>query len=393
MRNFEDCVQLYKHRLALKEVIKSNKHLDEKSKYVMLERAKFHDIDKMIMYLFWDKDKASEWHRKTAPHHRIDMGVSLSCCASAHRYSDVYWYGLESIFNWECVGITNPDKSLNAYDTVCKLYPDYKGVLLQVLEDLHMNSSYKVRDTFGITDLVVTKDDIIREVIPWLLRIPSKYESTEISAFRRSYMCTLIELFRQRNDLPAIRGLDEAYNEMAYRVRDFYSKESSLERAKEKLLTGRYQRYDEGVQSIRTQRDLHLCCMCDADTGKSLWYIAAPEIYRPNAITPHKTIVTYLFPTYTCLRGICSALAQLCKDSKVLIKVGDLSVYIFNDYIFGIVAEEIVFCFAYFKDEAQIVSCRLKGNYLIFDYVDISTYNNARQSFRVSVIDYGRVFS
>ena len=141
MKNFEDCVQLYKHRLALKEVIKSNKHLDEESKYKMLDIAKFHDIDKMIAYLFWDKDKASEWHRKTAPHHRIDIGVSLSCCASAHRYSDVYWYGLESIFNWECAGITNPDKSLNAYDTVCKLYPDYKGVLLQVLEDLHMNSS------------------------------------------------------------------------------------------------------------------------------------------------------------------------------------------------------------------------------------------------------------
>lgn len=391
MKNFEDCVQLYKHRLALKEVIKSNKHLDEESKYKMLDIAKFHDIDKMIAYLFWDKDKASEWHRKTAPHHRIDIGVSLSCCASAHRYSDVYWYGLESIFNWECAGITNPDKSLNAYDTVCELYPNYKGVLIQVLEDLHMNSSYKVRDTFGITDLVVTKDDIIREVIPWLLRTPSKYEGTIISSeFRRSYMCTLIELFRQENDLPAIRGLDEAYNEMAYKMRDFYSKESSLERAREKLLTGRYQRYVEGVQSIRTQRDLLLRCTCDADTGKSLWHIVAPEIYIPSAVTPHKTTVTYRFPSYISLRGMCSALAQLCKDSKVLIKVGDLSVHDLGECIVGCVNEEIVFYFNLTRQKVQKTSCRLEGDCLIFDfdYVKASKVRNSNKPFRFSVTDY-----
>lgn len=338
MRNFEDCVQLYKHRLALKEVIKSNKHLDDESKYTMLERAEVHDIDKMIAYLFWDKDKASEYHRKTAPHHRIDIGSSLSSPAN------VYWSVLESVFNWECVGVTNPDKSLNAYDTVCELYQDYKGVLIPILEAYHMNSSYKVRDTFGITDLVVTKDDIIREVIPRLLRTPSIYESTKFtSEFSRGCRDMLRELFKQRNDLPAIRGLDEAYNEISYKVSDFYSKESILERARDKLLEGRYRRFGQGMQSIRTQRHLNLCCTCDADTGKSLWHIEAPEIYSLSAVKPHQTTVTYRFPSYYALRGMCSALAQLCKDSKVLIEVGDLVVHDLGECVVGCVMKRLYF--------------------------------------------------
>lgn len=387
MKNFEDCVQLYKHRLALKEVIKSNKHLDEESKYKMLDIAKFHDMDKMIMYLFWDKDKASEWHRKTAPHHRIDIGSPLSVTYPA----DDYWYGLESIFNWECAGITNPDKSLNAYDTVIKRGARF--LIFHFLRELHMDSSYKVRDTFGITDLVVTKDDILREVVTYLLR-----NNDNIYTRLKDKLCSkeeYIQLFRQRRNIPALRGLDEAYDKISCEINNFFYGEGKLERAQSKLLRGTYKKSGYFSQRISTQMYMKLSCVCNADTKSIKYHISTPIVRN---FKPHNAFLKYEVGQEYCasfdeLRCMCSDFVQLCKSGKFLLGVGDLSVYIFNDYIFGIVAEEIVFCFAYFKDETQIVSCRLKGNYLIFDYVDITTYNNARQSFKVSVLDYREVFS
>lgn len=389
MKNFEYCVQIYKHRLALKKLIENNAYLSDDVKEQLLKRASVHDMDKMVMCLFWDKDEAEKYHRESAYHHYLDRGIIREYAENV-IYDEAYLDYLETIFNWECVGITEPDNSLNAYETVIKRGARF---LISRLRWLHMDSSYKVRDTFGITDLFVTKDDILREVVTYLLR-----NNDNIYTRLKDKLCSkeeYIQLFRQRRNIPALRGLDEAYDKISCEINNFFYGEGKLERAQSKLLRGTYKKSRYFSQRISTQKYLKLDCVCNADTKSIKYYISIPIVRN---FTPHNAFLKYEVGQEYCtsfdeLRCMCSDFVQLCKGGKFLLGVGDLSVYIFNDYIFGVVAEEIVFCFAYFKDETQIVSCRLKGNYLIFDYVDISTYNNASQSFKVSVIDYVEVFS
>jgi len=391
MKNFEYCVQIYKHRLALKKLIENNEYLRDETKEQLLERASVHDMDKMVMCLFWGRDEAEKYHRESAYHHYIDKGVIRKYVENV-TLDEAYLDYLETIFNYECAGITEPDNSLNAYDTVIKRGARF---LIPRLRELHMDSSYKVRDTFGITDLVVTEGDILREVVTYLLRNSENNIYTRL----KDKLCSkeeYIQLFRQRRNIPALRGLDEAYDKISCEINNFFYGEGKLERAQSKLLKGTYKKSSYFSQRISTQKYMKLYCICNVDTKSIKYYMDIPIVCTPK---PYNAFLKYEGGQEYCtsfdeLRCMCSDLVQLCKGGKFLLGVGDLSVYIFNDYIFGIVAEEIVFCFAYFKDEAQIVSCRLKGNYLIFDYVDISTpNNNTSQSFRVSVIDYGRVFS
>ena len=64
MKNMQWCIYTYRHRKAfeycVRKLIKEPALRDE-----MLHRARVHDMDKMIMYLFLDQKEAQEIHVKT----------------------------------------------------------------------------------------------------------------------------------------------------------------------------------------------------------------------------------------------------------------------------------------------------------------------------------------
>lgn len=129
LENYDYCKYTYLHRKALMYYIKNNKYLTNEERLELIKRAKIHDMDKLTLYLFWDKKEASKYHRRTATHHIKD---------DATNDFDI----LESIFDMECAALTKSDKPLNAYDTVVKWFPNLMDKFLPFLKRLHMDSSY-----------------------------------------------------------------------------------------------------------------------------------------------------------------------------------------------------------------------------------------------------------
>ena len=159
IKNFEYCKYTYIHRKALMYYIQKNEYLNEEEREQLLKRAEVHDMDKLTLYLFWDKELASKYHRNHSSHH-IKKNIP-------HSRLDI----LESIFDYECAALTKPDKPLNAYDTVLKYYPEFKDEYLPELKRLHMDSSYLAvneEDKSFIENIKVEENDILREVSKYL---------------------------------------------------------------------------------------------------------------------------------------------------------------------------------------------------------------------------------
>lgn len=162
MKNFEYCKYTYLHRIALKYYIEKNEYLTEEERRELLKRAEVHDMDKMSMYLYMDKKQASDMHRKFAHHHIKEPN---------NIYTPTEMDYLESIFDYECAGLTKPDKPLNAYDTVLKYYPQYQDIYMPLLHRLHMDSSYVAfndEDLAYISQFEVTEKDISTAVFNFL---------------------------------------------------------------------------------------------------------------------------------------------------------------------------------------------------------------------------------
>lgn len=68
MKNFDWCVYTYKHRKMFvyiaKKLIKDKNILTQ-----LLERAKWHDVDKILMYMYLDQRVSQEHHVLVRPHH------------------------------------------------------------------------------------------------------------------------------------------------------------------------------------------------------------------------------------------------------------------------------------------------------------------------------------
>ena len=94
-------------------------------------RSLVHDIDKVILYNFLEHKKVKEFHRKTARHH-----VENNIKKTKADY-------MEMVIDWECARYTKPDKPLNAYDTVYKIYPDLENEILPILKELKID--YKTK--------------------------------------------------------------------------------------------------------------------------------------------------------------------------------------------------------------------------------------------------------
>ena len=95
-------------------------------------RSIVHDIDKVILYNFWEHKKVKEFHRKTARHH-VENEIKK-------RKADY----VEMIIDWECARYTKPDKPLNAYDTLYNIYPELESIILPILKEFNIDhTTYK----------------------------------------------------------------------------------------------------------------------------------------------------------------------------------------------------------------------------------------------------------
>lgn len=140
MNNFEWCVYTYKHRKAF-WYLTEKLIADEKLRGRMLLRAKVHDMDKMVMYLYLDQITSQKIHVRTQPHH-LESGLGES-------YEDF----LETVIDYESAPYTKPDKPLNAYDFVKELLSmklvrkEQAEKLFSIMHELGIDSSYSFHDS------------------------------------------------------------------------------------------------------------------------------------------------------------------------------------------------------------------------------------------------------
>ena len=167
MKNFDYCKYTYLHRKAFLYCV-NKLIIDEKDKVEMLERAKNHDLDKVLYYQFLPKKEASNLHRRICSHHM------------ENDIKKTYYDYLEAIIDYECAGYTKPDKPLNAFDTINKYNPTNKEKLLSILHDMGLDYSYTVTtDLVGIEYMKkyenVSEEDILKEVFSYIARNPQVY--------------------------------------------------------------------------------------------------------------------------------------------------------------------------------------------------------------------------
>lgn len=166
MKNFEYLKYTYLHRKALKFIILRTIK-DEGTRKLLLERAKYHDLDKALLYTLIEKKEASKYHRATASHHMKNNGPKC--------YLDY----VEAILDYECAALTKPDKPLNAYDTINKYPNNKKKELLEVLHGMNMDSSYSIIpcetwDLYVEPFENVTEEMIMKEIYTYCTERPEE---------------------------------------------------------------------------------------------------------------------------------------------------------------------------------------------------------------------------
>lgn len=124
MKNKEHIEYTYKHRKVVMMLAK--KYFSDNLE--LLERIEMHDLDKLFMYLFYDKKTVSRMHRDLSRHHENDLEKD---------YLDY----VEMVLDWESARYTKPDKPLNAYDTLVNFYTDMTEFILPILKDMGIDKS------------------------------------------------------------------------------------------------------------------------------------------------------------------------------------------------------------------------------------------------------------
>lgn len=125
MVNEEYLKYTYKHRKVV--LYLAEKYITE-NKEEMLDKIKKHDIDKLFMYLLYNKKEISKIHRALSNHHDNEKEKS---------YIDY----VEMVLDWESARYTKEDKPLNAYDTLYKYYPQMKDKILPILKSFGIAKS------------------------------------------------------------------------------------------------------------------------------------------------------------------------------------------------------------------------------------------------------------
>ena len=125
MKNESNLKYTYKHRKVVMYL--ANKYIKE-NKDAILDKMKNHDLDKMFMYLFYEKRDVSQMHRKLSSHHDNEIEKD---------YMDY----VEMVLDWESARYTKPDKPLNAYDTLYKYYPAMEEKIMPILKEFKIDKS------------------------------------------------------------------------------------------------------------------------------------------------------------------------------------------------------------------------------------------------------------
>jgi hypothetical protein len=158
MKNKDYIEYTYKHRKIViylaKKYFKKNKDL--------LKKVELHDLDKLFMYLFYEKESASDIHRDMISHHQNSIPKT-----------ELDY--MEMVLDWESARYTKPDKPLNAYDTLIKYYPDMEDNILPILKSIGIDKSGlpMEEDVWEYTQSIseVTLDDIKKEFITYVRKI------------------------------------------------------------------------------------------------------------------------------------------------------------------------------------------------------------------------------
>ena len=155
MKNKDYIEYTYKHRKIV--IYLANKYYKDNKE--LLDKVKLHDLDKLFMYLFYEKEDASNIHRDLMSHHQNKI------------VKDKLDY-MEMVLDWESARYTKPDKPLNAYDTLYRFYPGLEEHILPILKELGIDKPNLPieEDVWEYTQSIVNvnKEDIKNEIIEYL---------------------------------------------------------------------------------------------------------------------------------------------------------------------------------------------------------------------------------
>ena len=151
MKNKEYIEYTYKHRKVV--MLLAEKYFKDNNE--LLEQVKFHDLDKMYLYMFYDKSVVSKFHRKNSNHH-----------SNVLEKSKLDY--IEMVLDWESARYTKPDKPLNAYDTLYKYYTEEEENILPILKEMKIDKPNLPMDEDILDKIVdiqnVTYEDIKKEL-------------------------------------------------------------------------------------------------------------------------------------------------------------------------------------------------------------------------------------
>ena len=123
-------VYIYRKDTVLKNLDRIRYTLEHRKMYRKVEKelfgkvrlsSWFHDLDKVLLYPFFDYKTVHTFHRKHSRHHN-----------RATTYKDF----CSKVVDWECARFTKPDKPLNAFDTLYTYYPELADDILPILKRL-----------------------------------------------------------------------------------------------------------------------------------------------------------------------------------------------------------------------------------------------------------------
>lgn len=156
MKNQEYIEYTYLHRKVVMYL--ANKYI-KRDKEKILKQIQYHDMDKLFMYLFYDKKDVSAMHRKLTSHHENEI---------EKNYIDY----IEMILDWESARYTKPDKPLNAYDTLYKYYTNMEHEILPILKEFEIDKPNlpMEKDVLEYANSLknISMEDIEKELIDYI---------------------------------------------------------------------------------------------------------------------------------------------------------------------------------------------------------------------------------
>lgn len=136
----------------------------------MLNHAKDHDMDKVLLYTLIDKKTASAYHKQTSFHHAQNNLPKTK--------EDL----IEGIMDWESSAYTKPDKPLNAYNTLNHFLRNHKDYdnYLAIMHELNIDRSYQISPSdpdwieFAQKLPEITEETILTDIYSYIARHPDE---------------------------------------------------------------------------------------------------------------------------------------------------------------------------------------------------------------------------